>query len=116
VQLSYGNSDQYPDVSPDGKWVVYDTRTDEKQRLMKISVDGGEPARLSDQQGRCPVISPDGEWIVYQFRDETSNTWLTGVIPSDGGEAVYAFEGQEYPIGWWQDGKAVCFTRKEMEG
>jgi dipeptidyl aminopeptidase/acylaminoacyl peptidase len=59
-----------PDVSPDGKRVVYSSTAgaaDQFDHLYVLPVDGGQPYKLTfgDHDDFHPRWSPDGEWIVY---------------------------------------------------
>lgn len=64
-QLTFGESwDLDSTVSPDGKWIVYDSRVykdgEERSSLWKISSTGGEAVKLTDEQCVTPHFSPDG--------------------------------------------------------
>ncbi|MDP2136835.1 MAG: DPP IV N-terminal domain-containing protein, partial [Candidatus Didemnitutus sp.] len=82
-----------PQVSPDGRHVVYSvtevlkeenrTQTD----LWLVATAGGEPRRLtsSPKNERHARWSPDGQWIAFESnRDGDYQIWL---LPLAGGEA-----------------------------
>ena len=115
-QLTFGNIDQRPDVSPDGQWVIYWTKGTDREGLMKISIDGGEPVRVMEQPATFPAISPDGKWLAYGFRNEETGEWLTGVMPFAGGQVTHVFENQWPPIGWSPDSKGICYAKTNEEG
>jgi dipeptidyl aminopeptidase/acylaminoacyl peptidase len=82
-----------PQVSPDGKWVVYvvseidaaagKTNSD----LYMVATAGGEPRRLTFASGadNHPRWSPDGSAIAFlSTRSGSSQVWL---LPTAGGEA-----------------------------
>ncbi len=83
-----------PQVSPDGKWVLFTLRTNDLEAnkgrtdLWIVASDGGTPRQLtsnpaSDTGGRW---SPDGKWIWFtSTRSGSSQIWK---IPFDGGEAM----------------------------
>ncbi len=82
-----------PQVSPDGKWIVYvvselDRSTDKSNSdLYLIPFEGGEPKRLttSDASDNHPRWSPDGKTIAFvSTRGGSAQVWL---LPIDGGEA-----------------------------
>ncbi len=82
-----------PQVSPDGKLVVYvvsevDRETNKSTSdLWLVPVDGGEPKRLTTAPGNDshPRWSPDGKTIAFASdRGGSTQVWL---LPVDGGEA-----------------------------
>jgi len=82
-----------PQVSPDGRWVVYvvselDRATDKTNSdLWLVPSSGGEPKRLTTAPGADtdPRWSPDGKTIAFTSnRGGTTQVWL---LPLDGGEA-----------------------------
>ncbi len=81
---------QYPSISPDGKWIVYENEFE----LWKLSVEGGNPAKIplnlsfdpkdnlikvltadSTADGMSP--SPDGEFLAVDYHGEIF------IVPSD---------------------------------
>ena len=82
-----------PQVSPDGKWVVYvvgepDRATDKTNSdLWLVPLSGGEPKRLTTAPGADahPRWSPDGKTIAFTSnRGGSTQVWI---LPVDGGEA-----------------------------
>jgi Tol biopolymer transport system component len=63
VQLTNGYAERNAVISPDGRWVYYNTATDSK--LWKVAIEGGEPVKLIDQFALCPSVSPDGKLVAY---------------------------------------------------
>jgi serine/threonine protein kinase len=63
-QLSDGKVDQGPICSPDGKWVIYADQVN-GNRLMKVPIDGGKPAKISDELAADFDISPDSRTIAF---------------------------------------------------
>jgi Tol biopolymer transport system component len=61
TQLTYGSAKTNPTLTPDGKWVLYNS-TDNWQ-LWKVSVDGGELSQLTDFVASTPEVSSDGKVI-----------------------------------------------------
>jgi Tol biopolymer transport system component len=64
VQLTTGNSESdWPQFSPDGKWVVYEHfESGVSGTLWKVPIEGGTPAKVTEGFGIRPVISPDGNY------------------------------------------------------
>jgi Tol biopolymer transport system component len=61
VQLTNGEAERNATVSPDGKWIYYNSS--ENNFLWKVASGGGEPVQLTDEYAGYPSISPDGKLI-----------------------------------------------------
>lgn len=75
-----------PAWSPDGKEIAFRSARDDKWDLWKISANGGEPIRLTndDEYDYQPVWSPDGKWLVYGSAGG-GGIFRLHAIPSEGG-------------------------------
>jgi dipeptidyl aminopeptidase/acylaminoacyl peptidase len=106
-----------PQLSPDGKWVVYTVATPDMTAnrnasdLWVVSTSGGEPMQLT-QSGHdsSPAWSPDGKTLAFlSSREGTSQVYL---LPMDGGEAhevTHLSTGADL-VKWSPDGKTIAFT------
>jgi Tol biopolymer transport system component len=84
IQLTRGEAATKPDVSPDGKWVVYVSAID--GALWKIPYAGGQPTRLAPGTMSDPAVSPDGRWVAALFRESVVSPWVPVLISlEDGG-------------------------------
>jgi dipeptidyl aminopeptidase/acylaminoacyl peptidase len=113
-----------PQVSPDGRWVVYvvselDRATDKTNSdLWLVPVAGGEPKRLTTSTGadNHPRWSPDGKTIAFASdRGGSTQVWL---LPFDGGEARAL---TKLPIGisgpiWSPKGDKIAFVAEVYPG
>ena len=61
VQLTNGYAERNAAVSPDGKWVYYNSA--ESSLLWKVPLDGGEPVQLTKEYAAYPSVSPDGKLV-----------------------------------------------------
>lgn len=111
IQLSKGAGANFPAVSPDGKWVVYNTT--DNWRLWKVSIDGGEPLPLTDYVAAYPSVSPDGKRIACVGRNQSRIEFL--VLPFEGGQPLKRIDlaGQSFSgnrIQWTPDGKSLIYA------
>lgn len=108
-----------PQVSPDGKHVVYTiTDVDLEQnslssRLWIVSTEGGEPRLLTntpDKKDHNPRWSPDSRHVVFvSNRSESNQLWMINI---SGGEAIQLTDistGASTPV-WSPNGKHLAFV------
>lgn len=107
-----------PDISPDGKLVVYvATRVDlaknsTSSTLWLAPAEGGTPRQLTttEKKDAHPRFSPDGRRVLFQSnRSGKQQLWLIDV---DGGEARQLTHLASEATGgiWSPDGKQVAFV------
>ncbi len=130
-----------PQVSPDGRWVVYvvselnGDQSEYQTDLWLIGSEGGEARRLtrSDAADEFPRWAPDGRTIAFlsererpgrkkeaeaqparEARDDPGKRQLWFIRP-DGGEAWIASDakGGVSDFEWSRDGKAIAYLSRE---
>ena len=102
-QLTFGkNGDEFPNVSPDGKYIVFSSNRNkhfeermEYYDVFIIGIGGDRERRLKTPAGPkwTPVFSPDGKYIIYRGRlyPEQWVGWRTidiWQVPARGGKTV----------------------------
>jgi dipeptidyl aminopeptidase/acylaminoacyl peptidase len=106
-----------PQISPDGKWVVYTVATPDMDanrnvtNIWMVSASGGAAAQLT-QSGHdsSPVWSPDGKTIA--FLSSRGGETQVYVLSLEGGEAQRLTKlstGADF-VKWSPDGKTIAFT------
>ena len=102
--------DSRPSVSPDGRYIVYEsTRPDNLPHIWRMDVDGSNAKQLTTTEDYGPTVSPDGRWVVF-------NSWRTGnkalwKVPIDGGEATQVSDKVAFEASFSPDGKSiVCWV------
>ena len=98
-------------VSPDGRWIIFDSDLRGNSDIYRVPIAGGPVEQLTADtvDEFAPDLSPDGTAIVY-------HSWRTGtrgieVKPLNGGpiEQLTNTPGQESYPKWSPDGKSVLF-------
>jgi len=82
------------------------------QSVWKLSIDGGQPVRLTDYGSHDPSYSPDGKWIGCFYVDRQTNKWDYGIISASEGKPVrqFDFPGFQYQwVRWTPDGRHLSF-------
>jgi Tol biopolymer transport system component/DNA-binding winged helix-turn-helix (wHTH) protein len=72
-------------ASPDGNFLVYQSKEKDGTGLFRYSVKDAEKKRLTTNADIFPAISPDGKWVVFERFSDDMALWK---VPLDGGEAI----------------------------
>ncbi len=109
--------DLEPDVSPDGRWVVFASDRGSpggRYALYRLPLAGGEPERVGFAprgEDRQPVYSPDGRWIAFRStRGGTSDLWVRSAEPDSEARRVTRLWGPAHDPDWLADGAGLLFT------
>jgi serine/threonine protein kinase len=85
-QLSFGNADLDPALSPDGAWVYFDRWVEGKVHLLKAPFTGGDPLPVSDLQIQSHSFSHRGDRIVVKYFDDKASQWKVGILSAADGK------------------------------
>lgn len=104
-------------VSPDGRWLAYDSDLSGDQELWRIPTEGGEPERLTESPADdfLPAWSPDGNTLAFYAFQDGRRRLMT--VPSSGGRVRQVVDDgtdDRYPS-WSPDGLRLLFSR-ELNG
>jgi len=116
-QISFGSGREIDSaISPDGNSVVYasyiETEHGQIVKLLRSSIDGGEPEPVGDSQCSRPSISPDGKYIACVTEDDKE----VYVLSADSGEMIQKFSVASYPaintgVRWMPDSSGFVYIR-----
>lgn len=90
-QLTSGQGEVAPALSPDGKTLIY--RRVEAPGLWKVSTAGGAAEKFTSAHYGDAVFSPDGQTIAFSFSDEKAGRRPRfGVMSATGGDPLKIFD------------------------
>ena len=108
-----------PDVSPDGRTVVFAGKADDgaNRDIYLLDLSTGEKRRLTNDliEDRSPAWSPDGARLVYQHHIQLGDRLEWIVMNADGSNAFVAASGAarnnfQEPAAWSPAGDRIAFT------
>lgn len=117
VRLTSGsNMDIDPQISPDGKWVVYTSLISGATALWRVPLDGGTPQVIA-RRARKASFSPDGKSLICEARGPGGN-WRVVVLAFPDGRILR--EMPSLPVASLArsspDGKAVDYIAHGADG
>ncbi len=107
-QLTFGPDESWPICSPDSDWVMYISVSPEKRTLMKVSIDGGTPALITEEPIVMPSISPDGKTILGTYSIGSVNQVV--IMPREGGPVKKLFPIERPKVHWSPNGRSVMYA------
>ena len=119
--------DDGPEVSPDGKWIYFNSTRSGQMQVWRMGLDGKNVERVTNDDkwnDWFPHFSPDGKWITiisYGLDVEPSNHpyykhCMLRILPTDGSAApkviayIYGGQGTINVPSWSPDGTHVAFV------
>ena len=99
------------EISPDGRWLAFDSDRSGLPQIYRAPLSGGEPEQLTTDSSAhfWPGWSPDGRAIAYHaFRDGRRQLF---VMAADGGSPAVlpTGEGDERSVEWRRDGGGIYY-------
>jgi len=113
-RITNGDGEYYPQCTPDGRWIVYQSGGN-YPTLRKMPIDGGEPVIITKTTASRPSLSPDGKFVAYHYLDSSfeRSRWGIGIIDLATGQRVKRFDFPptvvERLVKWTRDGNAIAF-------
>ena len=111
-QLTFTAEDNSsPCWSPDGKWICFASKVNERRALSRVPAEGGKMERIPTSgisNPSEPDWSPDGKWIAF------TSQYLGGfnicVVPAEGGTAIPLVSGED--PSWAPNSRTLIFVRR----
>jgi Tol biopolymer transport system component len=111
VQVTTGNQTvEGVRVSPDGRWLLYDSDISGSSDVYRVPVTGGEAERLT----RGPLdefrgaLSPNGKELVYHVFQSGSRHMLLQPLGGGAAQQLTGSDGQRSMANWSPDGSALA--------
>jgi Tol biopolymer transport system component len=106
-------SDFDPNVSPDGKQIVYaSTRNSRNSDIYVKKVEGQTVTRLTADGANSiqPTFSPDGSFVA--FASDRTGHWDIYVMTADGQKPFQLTNGLSHEVhpSWSPDGSRICYS------
>jgi dipeptidyl aminopeptidase/acylaminoacyl peptidase len=103
----------YPQISPDGKWVLYRSHQSGWIAYWIVSIEGGTPRQLAAEDGDQSDArwSPDGKSVAYVSNQ--NGTMDLRVVSAAGGPSKVVVPVRTGVIGspeWSPDGRSIAYT------
>jgi eukaryotic-like serine/threonine-protein kinase len=114
-QLTHGNYEVKPDITPDGRWILYGSYGDNSISLWKTSLSGDSTQLIVRQQILWGCLSPDGTRYAYGYFDGEQKQKLA-VIELATQQILHEIEFSHWAVRWTADGTSVAYldTREDV--
>jgi len=109
-RLTTGIEDSSPCWSPDGRWICFATKVNERRELAKIPADGGAVQRIPTPgvaNPTDPCWSPDGKWIAFTSQ---MGEFDICVMPADSSAPPTVLVAGEEPS-WSPNSRTLIYTK-----
>lgn len=113
LQLTQGVGDRQPTFSADGQFVIFRSRN--PASLFRVSINGGEPVRLTERGGFDPNVSPDGKTIACGFRPAPADKNRIATLPIEGGQPklITDWPALSGRLRWMPDGSGIAYAARQ---
>jgi TolB protein len=109
-RLTTTSEDSSPCWSPDGQWICFATKLNERRVLAKVPAGGGTVRRISTAGVSNPTEpdwSPDGKWIAFTSQ---MGGFDICVVPADGGTVTVLTSGED--PAWSANSRTLVYVRR----
>lgn len=109
----------HPRMSPDGRWIAFDSDRDGERGVYVAARDGSNLQRVSGPgYGAVPSWSPDMKWLAFlrgeSARPRVWNLWLRDVSTGELWRHTAFPSGQVWGASWFPDGRSLCYSHDQQ--
>jgi Tol biopolymer transport system component len=109
----------HPRVSPDGRWIAFDSDRDGERGVYVANRDGSSLERVSGPgYGAVPSWSPDMKWLAFirgePKRPRVWNLWLRNLSTGAMQRHTAFRHGQVWSASWFPDGQSLCYSHDQQ--
>jgi Tol biopolymer transport system component len=108
-------SDRAAVAAPDGRYIVFLSDRDGRDRVWRMEPDGGRQTPLTDgPEDHHPVVAGDSRYVYFtRWRQEPGPPEAVYMVPIDGGKPAPIIAGAwaDAPPGFWPAASAMPATR-----
>jgi Tol biopolymer transport system component len=107
--------ENFPVLSPDGKWILYASRATGNADVYLQGVGGQIPINLTEDSpddDAEPAFSPDGEQIAFRSERQGGGIFVMGRT----GESARRLTDHGFNPAWSPDGKEILFATENVRG
>ena len=90
-QLTQGKMDMSPAISPDGRWVVFNSVQGGKNVLMKVPSEGGPASQLTDYNSESAIRLPGRQVDRLLLLPSQDQPARLAMVPFAGGQPAKVF-------------------------
>jgi Tol biopolymer transport system component len=113
--LQDGAANHHAALSPDGRWLAYDSDRDGTRAVYVARADASEPRKISgDGYAAVPRWSPDGRRLAFvkgePARTRVWNVWVADLAANTLSRVSRHRVGQAWGGSWFPDGKKIAYS------